>query len=117
MRSSRPRRGRPPKISAPVARDEPTPTVDTGCDSVLKNEMRRSLRLRNGKTCDGLVNGCDNTDSATKTYQSSIAKHLSMNIECPKAYCDDSFSVLSRARSCRHLEVLESVFIHVQRLN
>ena len=99
------------------SRDEPTPTVDTGCDSMLKNEVRRSLRLRNGKKCDGLVNGCDNTASAARTYQSSIAKHLSMNIECAKAYCDDCFNVLSRARSCRHLEVLESVYIHVQRPN
>ena len=32
-----------------------------------KNEVRRSLRLRNGKKCDGLVNGCDKTGSATKT--------------------------------------------------
>ena len=118
VRSSRPRRGRPPKISAPVAREEPTPTVDTGCDSMPKNEVRRSLRLRNGKRCDGLVNhGCDNTYSATKTYQSAIAKHISMNIKCAKAYCDDCFSVLSRARSRRHLDVLESVYSHVQRPN
>ena len=61
------------------------------------------------------MNGCDNTDSATKTYQSAIGKHLSMNIEYAKAYFDDYFSVLSRARSHRHLEVLESVYIHVQR--
>ena len=117
VRNSRPRRGRPPKISAPVARDEPTPTVDTGCDCLLKNEVRMSLRSRNGKTCDGFVNGCDNTDSAARTYQSSTAKHLSMNIEYAKAYCDDCISFLSRARSCRHLEVLESVHIHVQRPN
>ena len=84
---------------------------------MLKNEVRRSLRLRNVKKCDGLVNGCDNSDSAPRTYQSSIAKHLSTNIEFAKAYCDDCFSVLSRARSCRHLEVLESVYIHVQRPN
>ena len=85
---------------------------------MLKNEARRSLRIRNGKKCDGLVNGCDNTDSAAKTYQSSIAKHLSMNIECAKDYCDDCFSVLSCATSCRcHLEVLKSVYIHVQRPN
>ena len=82
---------------------------------MLKNEVRRSLRLRNGKKCDGLVNGCDNTDSATKTYQSAIGKHLSMNIGYAKAYFDDYFSVLSRARSHRHLEVLESAYIHVQR--
>ena len=83
----------------------------------LKNEVRRSLKLRNGKRSDRLVNGCDNTNSVTKTYQCSIAKHLTMIIECAKAYNDDCFSVLSRARSCRHLEVLESVYIHVQRPN
>ena len=38
-----------------------------------------------------------------------------MNKECAKAYCDDCFSVLSCARSRGHLEVLESVDIHVQR--
>ena len=81
---------------------------------MLKNEVKRSPRLRNGKKCDGLVNGCDNTDFASRTYQSSIAKHLSMSIEYAQAYCDDCFSVLLRARSCRHLEVLESVYIHVQ---
>ena len=30
-------------------------------------------------------------------------------------YGDDCFSVLSRVRSHKHLEVLESVYIHVQR--
>ena len=95
-------------MSAPGAREEPTPTVDTSCNSMLKNEVRRSLRLRNGKKCDGLVNGCDNTDSGTKTYHSAIGKHLSMNIEYAEAYFDDCFSVLSRARSRRHLKVLES---------
>ena len=53
---------------AMIASDESTPTVDTGCDSMLKNEVRRSLRLRNVKKCDGLVNGCDNSDSAPRTY-------------------------------------------------
>ena len=91
--------------------------MGTRCDSMLKNEVRRSLRLRNGKKCDGLVNGCDNTDSATKTYQSAIVKHLPLNIQYAKAYSDDCFSVLWRARSRCPLEVLESVYIHVQRPN
>ena len=42
VRSSRPRRGRPPKISAPVAPEETKPTVDTGCGSMLTNEVRSS---------------------------------------------------------------------------
>ena len=44
VRSSRPRRGRPPNISAPVAREETKPTVDTGCDSMLKNEVLSHCR-------------------------------------------------------------------------
>ena len=35
-------------------------------------------------------------------------------INCLVFDCDDCFSVLSRARFLRHLEVLESVYIHVQ---
>ena len=64
-------------------------------------------------TSDGAVNGCDNADSlktiAAKGYHSAIARHLSLDKECAKAYCDDCYSVLSRARSRRHLEVLESI--------
>ena len=52
---------------------------------------------------------------STKEYKSAIARHLSLNSECGKAYCDDCFSVLLRARSRCHLKVLESVYIHVQR--
>ena len=46
-----------------------------------------------------------------------MAKYFTMNIERAQAYCDDCFSVLSRAMSRRHLEVLEFVYIHVQRPN
>ena len=79
--------------------------------------ITKKWRKKAASIHSNIVNGCDNTDSAARNYLSSIAKHLSMNIECAKAYCDDCFSVLSRARSCRHLEVLESVYIHVQRPN
>ena len=50
---------------------------------------------------------------STKEYHFAIARHLSLNKGCAKAYCDDCFSVLSRARSCRHLEVLESVYMYI----
>ena len=70
------------------------------------------------KKSDGTENDRDNADAlktvSTKEYQSAIATHLSLNIECAKAYCDGFYSVLSPARS-RHVEVLESVYIHVQR--
>ena len=49
--------------------------------------------------------GCD-------AYQSSIANHLSASGQCADSYRDDCFSVLSRGRSRRHLEVLESMYIH-----
>ena len=81
--------------------------------------VRRSVRLRNEKRSDRTVNDRDNADTlktvSTKEYQSAIARHLFLNKECAKAYCDDCFSVLSRARFRCHLEVLESVNIHVQR--
>ena len=51
--------------------------------------------------------------SSDREYQSAIAKHLSLNVECTKLYSDDCFSV--RTRSRKHLEVLKSVYIHVQR--
>ena len=54
--------------------------MDTRCDSMLKNEVKRRLRLRNGKKCDGLVNGCDNTYYATKTYQSLFVLHKDVEI-------------------------------------
>ena len=53
--------------------------------------------------------------SSTSEYQSAFAKHLSLNVECAKLYGDDFFSVLSRAKSRKHLEVLGSAYIHVQR--
>ena len=97
---------------------QPALTLDTECDAMVKVGVRRSVRLRKEKTSDGAVNGRDNVDSlktiATKHYPSAIARHLSLDKECAKAYCDDCFSVLSRARSRRHFEVLESVYIHVQ---
>ena len=81
-------------------------------------ECVRLGSLTSVKKSDGTVNDRDNADAlktiSTKEYQSAIARHLSLNIECAKAYCDGCYSVLSPARS-RHLEVLESVYIHVQR--
>ena len=53
--------------------------------------------------------------SSSSEYQSAFAKHLSLNVECAKLYGDDCFSVLSRAKSRKHLEVLGSAYIHVQR--
>ena len=45
----------------------------------------------------------------------TTAKHSSMNNDCARFHRDDCFSVLSRARSRKHLDILESGYIHVQR--
>ena len=74
---------------------------------------RRGVRLKNVKRSDGTVNDGDNVDTlkstvSIKEYQSAIARYLSLNSEFAKVYCDGCFSVVSRTRSRRHLEVLES---------
>ena len=51
---------------------------------------------------------------AQRTYQSAIARHLAENELCLSAYDDNAFTVLCRARSKRHLEILEAVFISTQ---
>ena len=47
--------------------------------------------------------------SELKDYQSSIAPHLSINVDCVRCYSDECFTVLSRRRSRFHLTVLEAV--------
>ena len=42
---------------------------------------------------------------------SAIAKHLLNNSDCAKNYRDRNFSIISKARSEYHLNVLESFFI------
>ena len=65
---------------------------------------------------DAVSNSYDNTSkSSDREYQSAIGKHLSLNVECAKLYSDDCFSISSRARSRKHLEVLKYVYIHVPR--
>ena len=55
-----------------------------------------------------------NLVSEVKEYQSSIAQHLSVNVDCVRCYSDECFTVLSRGRSRFHLAVLEAVYIHTQ---
>ena len=54
------------------------------------------MRLKNENRSDGMVNDSDNVDTlkttvSTKEHQSAIARHLSLNSECAKVYCDDFF--------------------------
>ena len=60
---------------------------------MLKCGVRRSVRPQNEKRSDGTVNARDNVDTLKqflhKEYQSAIARHLSLNMGCAKACCDD----------------------------
>ena len=107
------RRGRPPDASVLVT--STSLILDTGCGTMVKAGVRRSVRLQNEKRSDGTVNDHDNVATlrtvSTNKNQSIIARHLSLNSKCAKADFDDYFSVLSCARSRRHLEVLESVYV------
>ena len=86
MRSTRPRRGRPPKASGPMTCAQQAPTLDLGCDAIVKGGVR-SVRSKNVKRSDETVNDRDDGDAlkstvSTKEYQSAIARHLSFNSEC-----------------------------------
>ena len=48
-------------------------------------------------------------------FSSAIAQHLADNEQCRQSYSDEHFTVLSRARSKFHLDVLEAAFIHTLR--
>ena len=68
-----------------------------------KVPLRRSARL-SGVTVNDVALSVDSVTSA-------VAKHLISNVDCRLSYSDDCSSVLSRARSFRHLNVLEAVYI------
>ena len=114
-RKDRPRRGRPPKCHA-------TP-IDTGKVAIEHHltglcKLKRSARLAALKESAVSTGNSTNHNTALRSssseYQSVIAKGLSMYVECANLYSDDCFSALSGARSRKNLNVLESVFIHVQ---
>ena len=96
---SRPRRGSPPGLLCQGHVRPPALTLDTECDTMLKCGVSRSVRPQNEKRSDGTVNARDNVDTSKqflhKEYQSAIARHLSLNMGCGKACCDD-FLVLYR---------------------
>ena len=48
-------------------------------------------------------------------FSSAITQHLADNEQCRQSYSDEHFTVLSRARSKFHLDVLGAAFIHTLR--
>ena len=106
--------GRPPKGATSRVRDN---GMDTGGDTTAMRQLRRSVRLETDLSTKGRDNAtCINfSNTSDKDYQSVIAKNLAMNNDCARLYCDGCFSVLSCVRSRKHLEISESVYIHVHR--
>ena len=86
---------------ASSVKEKPPDDVVTGWRE--KVPLRRSARL-SGVTVNDVALSVDSVTS-------SVAKHLISNVDCRLSYSDDCFSVLSRARSVRHLKVLEAVYI------
>ena len=87
--------------------------MDAGGDTTAVCRLRRSARLKTDSSTKGCDNAINPSDTFDKDYQSamqSIFVH-----EYAKLYRDDWFSVFSRARSRKHVEILESAYIHVQR--
>ena len=136
QKTNRPKRGRPPKLSQPPStttdkskqpRRGKTASDVTKSDGVIGGvNIRRSERIRDQRPTDedqpvtGYVTEVTTATTAPtrlatqRTYQSSIASHLALDLACRSSYSDSCFGVLSRGRSLRHLKVLESVYIHVQ---
>ena len=106
---SRPRRGRPRKVHDDAERRELPDIV----------QPRRSSRL--GLRSETLQEKPEGdrpppqsaSEEAVKGYQSAIASHLAENVDCRLAYRDDCFTVLSRARCKKYLDVYESVCIQL----
>ena len=59
----------------------------------------------------------DCSDVSSDKYESSIASHLFEHPDCCAVYSDDCFSIVSRVRSARLLNVLEAVYIHTRKPN
>ena len=56
-----------------------------------------------------------NTDKpASERYQSAIACHLAESADCRESFSRDTFTVLSRARSRYHLNILEAIHINLR---
>jgi len=45
--------------------------------------------------------------------ESAVCRHLVQNVDCRRCFRDSDFSVLCRARSWKHLEVLEAIYISI----
>ena len=56
----------------------------------------------------------DCSDVSSDKYELSIASHLFEHPDCRAVYSDDCFSIVSRVRSARLLNVLEAVYIHTK---
>ena len=83
------------------------------CNSVYIGRTSQRLEIRIKQhvprtLCNSIAN---NTSGHSQAYDSAIAKHLSSINACRADYTDECFSVLHRARSKQHLNILEAAYI------
>ena len=103
-----------------------TPTLDKSnviykflcsCESMYVGRTTQRLQARVKQHIPKfLLTFCKQPESSRKTIKhktklTSIGQHLKDNPKCGFAYDPKQFSVLARARTEFHLEVLESIFI------
>ena len=114
QRSSRPRRGRPPK-TATAHVSETVPSNDD-IDQTRRgrpHKTQSSSKLVEPPRTRGRaqVMPASSVPLSTNDYASSIAKHLAQNSSCCEKYADDCFTVLASARSPYLLAVIEALLI------
>ena len=115
-KASRPRRGRPPKstnVQPPTpsasAPDPPPPTTRR----VTRSQTASAMLQVQPTATDTEPSQSQQYDPSD--YQSAVAKHVVVNSQCLSKYSDSCFTVLCRARSSFHCQVLEAVLVQLRK--
>ena len=114
--TDRPKRGRPRKTPAQSTPAQPRPAPKpppqpTRSSARLKEKRQNTSSDLSQDGDTGHDTPAHVTDLDKNKPDSSIHRHLLSSDECRKCYRDSDFSMLYRARSRTHLEVLEAICI------
>jgi len=63
---------------------------------------------------DGVVSSVSSSTCGNRQYDSAVACHLVENPDCAAVYSDECFTILSRVRFRRYLNVLEAIYINTR---
>ena len=83
----------------------------------VQTEATARVHLTSHVKSDVSTAHADCSGVSSDKYESSIASHLFEHPDCRAVYSDDCFSIVSRVRSARLLNVLEAVYIHTKKPN